>query len=173
MEGSGTTRDVVKWWNARCHEQIRYWGGDLRSGFNLVTQDLPGQFDLVWIHPPYWNIIPYSDDVADLSTIPSYAMFREALRICLSRCHAALAPNGRLAILIGDVRRNGVYVPIVRDILNLEGRIGQLRSIIIKAQHNCRSDSVRYTRMEDPRIQHEYCVIFKRQAMDLPARDAA
>lgn len=116
----------------------------------------------MWIHPPYWNIIRYSDHPHDLSNLPTYSEFQTGLQVCLERCYAALATGGRLAVLVGDVRHRGTYTPIVRNVLNLEGRIGQLRSIVIKVQHNCRSDRTEYDRMEDARISHEYCVIFKR-----------
>lgn len=162
MEGSGTTRDLVNWMNERSEVQISYWGGDLRKGFNLLKQELPGFHDFVWIHPPYWNIIHYTDHIDDLSNLTDYDIFRDALRLCLVRCHAALNPGGHLAVLVGDVRRRGTYVPIVRDVLNLDGEIGQLRSVVIKVQHNCQSDAKSYATMEDPRIQHEYCVVFKR-----------
>ncbi|MBK8912988.1 MAG: DNA modification methylase [Phycisphaerales bacterium] len=162
MLGSGTTRDVIRDLNRTSANPIQYWGSDLRLGFNLLMQDLPGVFDLVWIHPPYWDIIRYSKDPSDLSTFEIYEEFRAALRACLGRCFAALTPGGRLAILVGDIRRNGTYTPLIRDVLNLEGELGQLRSIIIKAQHKCRSDAKTYARIEDARIMHEYCIIFKK-----------
>jgi len=162
MMGSGTTRDVIAGLNRQKGTRIHYWGGDLKRGFNLWLNKLPGEFDFVWIHPPYWNIIRYSDNQADLSTFDSYPEFRQALRVCLGHCYAALSPGGRLAVLVGDVRRDGAYVPIVRDVMNLEGEIGELRSVIIKAQHNCQSDSKVYARMEDPPIRHEYCTVFKK-----------
>ena len=65
-------------------------------------------------------------------------------------------------MLVGDHRKKGIYRPIVRDVLNLEGKLGQVRAVIIKTQHNCMSDSTHYSELEDPRIAHEYCVIFKR-----------
>jgi hypothetical protein len=162
MEGSGTVRDVVAWLNKRIRTPVTYWGGDVQRGFNLLQQSIPGRHDLVWVHPPYWNIIRYGNHRDDLSSFSDYPLFRDALRLCLVRCYAAVNPGGRLAILVGDVRRRGTYVPIVRDVLNWEGELGQLRSVIIKVQHRCRSDSVRYAAMEDPKILHEYCVIFKR-----------
>lgn len=171
MLGSGTTRDVIAGLNREKNAGIRYWGGDLRLGFNLLTDDLPGSFDLVWIHPPYWSIIKYSDHPDDLSNASEYPDYQRKLRICLRRCSAALNPGGRLAILVGDVRRNGKYTPLGRDLLNLEGELGQLRSIIIKAQHQCRSDRIEYARLEDPRILHEYCVVFKRREEAELARD--
>jgi len=41
---------------------------------------------------------------------------------------------------------------------------GELRSIIIKVQHNCTSDRKAYGKMEDVPIKHEYCVVFKKTA---------
>lgn len=54
--------------------------------------------------------------------------------------------------------------------LNLENELGQLRSVIIKAQHKCHSDGVEYP-LKDPRIRHEYCVVFQRQEEAGLARD--
>ena len=127
----------------------------------MTKQDLPGKFDFVWIHPPYWNIIHYSDsNPNDLSNCESYETFQKLLMVCLRRCYEALELGGRLAVLIGDVRRNGKYTPIVKDVLNLP--FGEIRSVIIKVQHNCTSDRKRYGKMEDVPIKHEYCVIFKK-----------
>lgn len=173
MLGSGTTRDVIEGLNRDTGTEIRFWGGDLRTGFNLIQHEIPGRHDFVWIHPPYWNIIRYSEHKDDLSSFGDYAMFRDALRLCLLRCSMALNSGGRLAVLIGDVRRGGRYVPIVRDILSWEGELGELRSVIIKAEHKCRSDNVSYARMEDPRIQHEYCVLFKKPVAADSMRAAA
>jgi len=163
MMGSGTTQDVITGLNRGKHPPIHYWGADLRTGFDLQTDPLPGPFDFVWLHPPYWNIIRYNHhDSRDLSACRSYDEFRGALCRCLSRCYQALLSQGRLAVLVGDIRRKGQYFPIVRDVLAMEGRLGQLRSIIIKAQHHCSSDAKTYGRMEDVPIRHEYCVVFKK-----------
>jgi hypothetical protein len=161
MEGSGTSRDVVAGLNKYKNKGIRYWGGDVRKGFDLTRQDLPGKFDFVWMHPPYWNIIRYSNgNPNDLSSCESYEAFRNLLMICLKRCYEALELGGRLAVLIGDVRRAGKYTPIVKDVLNFP--MGEIRSVIIKVQHNCTSDRKRYGKMEDVPIKHEYCVVFKK-----------
>ena len=160
MEGSGTSRDVVEGLNKYKKKGISYWGSDLRNGFDLTKQQLPGKFDFCWIHPPYWNIIRYSDNPNDLSNYEDYEQFRKFLMICLQRCYEALETGGRLAVLIGDVRRKGQYTPIVKDILDFP--YGQLRSIIIKIQHNCTSDRRAYGKLEDPPIKHEYCIVFKK-----------
>ncbi len=162
MEGSGTSRDVVEGLNRYKHSGITYWGGDLRSGFDLTHQDLPGRYDFVWIHPPYWNIVRYQSGANDLSDCQIYDRFRELLMVCLERCYKALEEGGRLAVLIGDVRARGKYTPIVRDVLNFPR--GEIRSILIKVQHNCTSDRKSYGRLEDVPIRHEYCIIFKKPA---------
>lgn len=160
MLGSGTVRDVVDQLNRQGHD-IKFWGSDLSQGFDLRRDPFPGPFDFIWVHPPYWNMIVYSNDPRDLSNCSDYFDFRRALEQCLVRCFDALGSGGRLAVLVGDLRRKGRYIPIVRDVLNMEGQLGQLRSVVIKTQHNCTSDGREYRQLEDPRIAHEYCVIFK------------
>ncbi|MCY2953121.1 MAG: hypothetical protein NTU53_14250, partial [Planctomycetota bacterium] len=54
------------------------------------------------------------------------------------------------------------YTPIIRDILIFPH--GQIRSSIIKVQHNCTSDRRHYGKLEDPPIKHEYCDVFKKLA---------
>jgi len=162
MEGSGTTRDVVAWLNDQLGLGLTYWGADLRTGFNLLKRPLPGKYDLVWLHPPYWDIIRYSDHAADLSTSADYTLFLTRLRRCLARCAEAVAPGGRLAVLVGDVRRNGRYYCLTRDVMNMAGDLGELSAVIIKAQHNVRSNTKHYSGLVEPRIQHETCVVFRR-----------
>ena len=164
MLGSGTTKDVVDGLNRYKKKNISFWGNDLKTGFDLTKQKLPGKFEFVWIHPPYWNIIRYSDNPNDLSNYGDYERFRKFLMICLQHCYEALETGGRLAVLIGDVRRKGKYTPIVKDILNFP--YGELRSIIIKVQHNCTSDRKKYGKLEDPPIKHEYCLVFKKTTND-------
>ncbi len=72
MQGSGTSRDVVDGLNKYKKTGISYWSGDLREGFDLSKQDLPGKFDFVWIHPPYWNIIKYGNHEDSLSSAHDY-----------------------------------------------------------------------------------------------------
>jgi len=67
-------------------------------------------------------------------------------------------------VLVADVRRAGRYYPLGRDVMNMEPCLGAMRSVIIKAQHNCRSDNVNYARMKHVPIKHEYCVVFEKAA---------
>lgn len=164
MMGSGTTRDVIRDLITEGKQRIRYLGTDLKKGFDILSTPLDELFDLVWVHPPYWDIVRYSDDPADLSTLDSWDEFRVALTLSIRRCHERVAPGGRLAVLVGDVRKRGRYYPLIREVINLDGKVGELRSIVVKLQHHCQSDAKTYGKMEDVRIAHEYCAIFKRAA---------
>src|SRR5277367_3356164 len=41
MVGSGTTRDVVAGLKVHGNPELRFWGGDLKDGFNLLVHALP------------------------------------------------------------------------------------------------------------------------------------
>ena len=167
MEGSKTVRHVVEGLNRMKGLDIAYDGKDLRSGFNLLTDEINGHYDLIFFHPPYHDMIRNSGKKEDLSNCANYSEFVEKLRICVEKLHNALAEDGVLAILIGDKRKDGKYTPIFNDILNF--KIGELKSIIVKAQHNVCSSKKRYSfsreagrRLTIP-IMHEYCLLFQKK----------
>jgi hypothetical protein len=163
-EGGGTVKDVVEGINKNRHRDIQYEGRDLKDGWDILSGQLPDKkFDLVWYHPPYWNIIHYSDNPKDLSNCRTLGEFEFKLRQSVERLFQALQPGGVLAILIGDKRKHGNYFPLFRTLL-LNSKIGQLKAIIIKIQHNCRSDRMVYG-SKSPfliPIKHEYCLVFQK-----------
>lgn len=116
------------------------------------------------LHPPYWDIIQYSDAPGDLSHAEDYEELPKAADgLPEAVLRRARAPGGRLVVLIGDVRRQGRYTAIIKDVLNFPH--GEIRSAIIKVQHNCTSDRKSYGKMEDVPIRHEYCVVWRKTAM--------
>jgi len=163
-EGSGTVRDVVAGINQFHMKSIDYEGRDLRQGWDILTGPLPEkQFDLVWYHPPYWDIVRYSDDPNDLSNCQSLEEFERKLNRSVERLFQAVNPGGILAVLIGDKRKDGKYYPLFRSLL-FNPNIGELKALIIKVQHNCRSDSKGYP-AKNPfliPIKHEYCLVFRK-----------
>lgn len=163
-EGSETVRDVVEGINHYLRRGIDYEGRDLNKGWDILSRPLPEkQFDLVWYHPPYWNIIRYSDNPQDLSTCPTLEEFECKLNQSVERLYRVVRPSGILAILIGDKRKEGTYYALFKSLL-LNRNIGQLKAIIIKVQHNCFSDRVIYS-SRNPfmiPIKHEYCLVFQK-----------
>lgn len=164
MMGSGTTRDVMAGLNRANGTSTVYWGDDLSNGFNAVTTKLPGQYDFVWLHPPYWNIIRYSNHMSDLSCFDDYNQFSAGLKLVVRNCVGSLTRRGRLAVLIGDVRKQGRYYFLGQEVMRAAEQDAELQSVIIKAQHNVWSDRKDYRHMEHVPIKHEYCLVFQRRS---------
>jgi hypothetical protein len=153
MEGGGTTREV-------CADMaIDYAGFDLRSGTDSLRDDIGAGYDLIFWHPPYHDMKIYSDDPRDLSRAGSLAAFEVLLREGFWRFFELLAPGGRLAILIGDMRRRGRYEPLTTDVARLNRQ--RIEAIIVKVQHNVSSNKTRYGGSFVP-ILHETLTIFRK-----------
>ena len=163
-EGGGTVKDVVRGINRNLGKNIDYEGRDLKKGWDILTGQLPEkQFDMVWYHPPYHDMIRYSDHPKDLSNCPSVDDFEYKLTQSAERLFQVLKPGGIMAILIGDQRKNSRYHPLLRVLLN-NHKIGTLKAILIKIQHNCQSDRKPYP-TNNPFlifIKHEYCLIYQK-----------
>jgi hypothetical protein len=163
-EGSGTVRDVVAGINMYRRRDIYYEGKDLKDGWNILTSSLPTkQFDMVFYHPPYWDIVRYSDNPNDLSNCGTIDEFESKLNQTIEKLNSAVKPGGIMVILIGDKRKDGKYHPLFRPLLK-NSNIGHLKAIIIKVQYNCRSDRESYPRGNPFMIpiKHEYCLVFQK-----------
>jgi len=163
-QGSGTVREVVTGINQHLKKQIDYEGRDLKQGCDILTNQLPEkQFDLVFYHPPYWDIIHYSNNPKDLSNSSTLEDFERRLNQSIEKLFEAVKPGGIIAVLIGDKRRSGNYYVLMRTLLT-NNKIGHLKALIIKLQHNCKSDRMFYN-SQNPfliPIKHEYCLIFQK-----------
>lgn len=166
MVGGGTSKDVAN------SLGIEFYGLDLRFGFNILADSIlevvGKQADLCLSHPAYHDIIKYSGEVwgnkphpDDLSRCGSYDEFIEKLHLAILNQREATRPGGTYGIIIGDIRRRGKYFSPQADIIARLPQ-GELRSVLIKAQHNCLSDSRSYGKMTLPRILHEYIVLWAR-----------
>jgi hypothetical protein len=163
-EGGGTVKDVVSGINQYLKQDIYYEGKDLKQDWDVLTSPLPDRhFDMVYYHPPYWDIIRYSNDNRDLSNCKTLSDFENKLNKSAENLFKAVKPGGIMVILIGDKRKAGMYYALMRTLL-INKNIGQLRDIIIKVQQNCKSDKRLYN-SRNPfliPIKHEYCLIFEK-----------
>lgn len=137
------------------------------GNFNLLTDEIPYGADLVFSHPPYWNIIQYSgknnvwgdkSHKDDLSHIHNYDEFVHKLNVINKKIYDSIATGGRHAFLIGDVRRKGKYYSIIKDM----AWFGELEAHLIKVQHNTRSSNKRYSNYNFIPIAHEHLLVFKK-----------
>jgi len=136
---------------------------DLNNGWDALTNEIPSGADFIFSHPPYWNIIKYEKQrkeysESDLSNDMSYEDFIKKLDIVNEKIYYSLINGGRHAILIGDVRKQGKYYSIIKDMK----WFGELESHIIKVQHNCVSDRRIYSNNSFIPIKHEHILIFRK-----------
>ncbi|MHC5062323.1 MAG: TRM11 family SAM-dependent methyltransferase, partial [Planctomycetota bacterium] len=97
-------------------------------------------FDLVLTHPPYLNIIKYSEGriPADLSNIGSLPKFCDQIEKIAAGLFSVLKPDKYCAILIGDTRRGKHFVPLAFNVMQRFLKAGfVLKEDIVKVQHNC------------------------------------
>lgn len=166
-EGGGTSRDVAK----RIGLQ-NYRGFDLHSGFDLTHDDLLTKLEgqqakTVFFHPPYFNIVRYSNSVwgnkphpADLSECGlNEELFFEMLQAMIFNISRAVEPGGTYGILVGNVKKNGKFYHMAHKTIALAP--DELIYEIIKTQHNCSSDTKNYGGAFVP-IRHEELLIFRR-----------
>ena len=176
MVGGGTTEEVCK----RLDVPGTYL--DLNRGFDMVNMDIPERAANIFWHPPYWNIVQYSDSMykssdiidkygvdpskTDLSRITEYEDFVQMMNYCTLKQFAALEKGGRFFILMGDIKKKGKLYSMLCDI----AKPGTMEQIIIKAQHNCWSDNVQYFRRFVP-IIHEYVLVLRKdESLVIPVK---
>ena len=160
MTGSGTCRDV-------CRELgIPHTSTDLKLGFDATDPAAYpglGRFAFVWLHPPYWRQKRYSDHPADLSVSGSLSAFLDGYARLIGNSAAALAPGGKLAILMGDYRdRAAGFVPLVYHTKRLAFAAGlrQHCTDIIRFSHGASSGRKTYRSKFIPGL-HDTCVVFE------------
>lgn len=168
MEGSGTTGDVCRDLN------IPYAGFDLRDGYDIlnvksqqkmrqqVKEINPKGVDMIFFHPPYWNMLHYGDNMADFCNGP-YSLYINRMGAALKWLRSCLNENGFIALLIADLRRaysdrtyfleEDTTTPII---LRGAGLVKEVK--IIKIQHKTVSNGVTNHQL---RFAHEYCTILR------------
>ena len=167
MVGGGTTEDV-------CREKgIPGTFTDLNRGFDMMSMDIPERACNVFWHPPYADMIKYSDNMyssrdildrfgidcaeADLSRCKDWDSFIRKLNYCTMKQFEALEKGGRMFVLMGDMKRQGRLYSMLCDI----AKPGTLEQVIIKTQHNCWSDRQSYSGSFVP-IVHEYLMVCRK-----------
>ncbi|MHA1399441.1 MAG: DNA methyltransferase [Candidatus Heimdallarchaeaceae archaeon] len=142
---------------------IKLYHGDARNMNKIEDESI----DLICTHPPYLNIIKYSENNPnDLSRTGSVKYFISDIKEIADECFRVLKPNKILAILIGDTRKSRHYVPLSLYVLKtfLDSNF-LLMEDIIKHQWNCtstprwRKQSLKYN---FHLIMHEHLYIFRK-----------
>ena len=134
--------------------------GDARKLRGIKSESI----DLICTHPPYADIINYSEGIPGDLSLLKHDDFLHEMKDVADECYRVLKPGCFCAILIGDMRKHGHVVPLGFEVMTLFDNSGfKLKEIVIKEQHNCRAtgywktSSIKYNFML---LAHEYLLIF-------------
>lgn len=129
--------------------------------------ELPdNSIDLICTHPPYADIIHYSEDIGgDLSLLPLKDFLSEMEKVA-SECFRILKKDKFCAILMGDTRKKGMVQPLGFETMRVFERAGfTAKEIVIKEQHNCKAtgfwktNSIKHNFLL---LAHEYLFVFRK-----------
>lgn len=163
--GSGTGYEVARELGYK-HSIHLDLNGQFGPSFNVLKDEIPSGSDFIFSHPPYHNMIIYSGNQwgeaheDDLSRCESYEDFLIKLNAVNQKIYTSLVNGGRHAQLIGDMRKNGQYYSIIKDM----AYFGELESHIIKVQHNTVSGRKKYNGSFIP-IEHEHLIILRKNQL--------
>lgn len=156
----------------RCKEKVNFeypnsgnvqiLKGDARN-LSFINDE---SIDLICTHPPYANIIKYSEDIKeDLSLLKIKDFYVEINKVA-KESFRVLKKDKFCAVLMGDTRQKGHMIPMSFNVMNIFIDSGfKLKEIIIKEQHNCKAtgywktNSIKYNFLL---IAHEYLFIFRK-----------
>lgn len=122
--------------------------------------------DLICAHPPYSNIVHYTDSKeGDLSFFEIDEFLPEMAKVA-KESFRVLKPGRQCAILIGDMRKQKHVVPLGFKLIDIYLNAGfKLHELVIKRQHNCKTtgfwyaNSIKYNFLL---LAHEYLPIFEK-----------
>jgi DNA modification methylase len=136
--------------------------GDARSLVSIADNSI----DLICTHPPYANIISYSDDIENDLSHFAVKDFLEQMKPVATEAYRVLKKGKFCALLMGDTRQKGHVIPMSFDVMKIFEAAGfKTKEIIIKKQHNCtttgywKSQSVKYNFLL---LAHEYLFVFRK-----------
>lgn len=142
--------------------QVYLKKGDARN-LSFVASD---SVDFICTHPPYANIIEYSEDLEDDLSQLKVPEFLEQMKPVAEECYRVLKKDKFCAILMGDTRQKGHVIPMSFEVMRIFEQAGfKLKEIIMKEQHNCRAtgywktNSIKYNFLL---LAHEYLFVFRK-----------
>ncbi|KWT78209.1 TRM11 family SAM-dependent methyltransferase [Candidatus Magnetominusculus xianensis] len=142
---------------------VDFMVGDARTLDNIGNNSI----DLICAHPPYADIVQYThNNEGDLSNCTAEKFLIEIGKTA-RESYRVLKSHGCCAILIGDMRKNKNVIPLgFRTIERFLNEGFELKDLVIKRQHNCKTTGFWYTnsiKYNFLLLAHEYLAIFKKK----------
>lgn len=137
---------------------------------NILQDHRKKNVQLVILHPPYADIIKFSDNKNDLSNAIHLTEFIAMFSSVLKNSYDLLENNRYLAIVIGDAYKNSEWVPLGFYCMQSAQKLGfKLKSIVVKNMSGNRGKQNKegiwkYRSLANDYyvFKHEYILIFKK-----------
>ena len=147
--------------------------GDSRNIRKLGIKE--NNIDLIFAHPPYWDLIKYSEEYGyvegDLSNEKSLKGFLSSLKIIFNECYKVLKPGRFFCILIGeDFKNGGITIPLDYYTTQVALNVGfeyYAKTIKITREATSRRNSMNIMKYRALRsnffiCMHDYVIIFRK-----------
>jgi len=155
-------KDKVSFEHQGADGKVYIHKGDARN-LDFVPDN---SIDLICTHPPYANIIQYSEDIAEDLSHFKVKEFLEEMKKVAAESYRVLKEDKLCAILMGDTRQKGHVIAMSFEVMKIfEAEGFKLKEIIIKEQHNCRAtgywktNSIKYNFLL---LANEYLFVFRK-----------
>ncbi|MGI5839763.1 MAG: TRM11 family SAM-dependent methyltransferase [bacterium] len=142
--------------------QVAIKRGDARK-LDFISDS---SIDLICTHPPYANIIQYSEDIPEDLSRCNVKAFLNEMRPVAAESYRVLKEGKFCVVLMGDTRKKGHVVPMSFEVMKIFEEAGfKTKEIIIKEQHNCKAtgywktNSVKYNFLL---LAHEYLFVLRK-----------
>ena len=134
--------------------------GDARN-MSMLEND---SIDFICTHPPYANIIKYSNNLSTDLSLLEYEDFLHQMNSVSKEMYRVLKKGKYCSFMIGDIRKHGNIIPLGFYTMQtfIKNRF-TLKEIIIKEQHNRASTSYwkdKVNKFNFYLIAHEYIFVF-------------
>ena len=155
-------REKIDFEHEGANGRVELHKGDARN-LDFVDDE---SIDLICTHPPYADIIQYSEDIEEDLSHLKVKDFLEEMEKVAAESYRVLKKDKFCAVLMGDTRQKGHMIPMSFDVMKIFQDAGfKLKELIIKEQHNCRAtgywktNSIKYNFLL---IGHEYLCVFRK-----------
>ena len=144
--------------------RVEIYHGDARNLDKIADNSI----DLIATHPPYFNIIRYSQTriPGDLSAASTLEEYLKMMYQVAKEAYRVLKPGGHLGILVGDTRIHKHYVPITHYVLQVLLKAGFiLREEVVKIQHKMKTTREKWSKIRERDfllIYHEKLFILRK-----------
>lgn len=148
--------------NFKCETQSNIFirNGDATDLYFIKNDSI----DFICTHPPYADIIKYSNDIdGDISLLNEQDFFNAITNVA-KESYRILKRGKCCAVMIGDKRHCGNVVPLGFRLMQCFLNVGfRMKEIIIKEQHNC-SSTDKWLKVDRKflLLAHEYIFVFEK-----------